>query len=78
MPWTMSRRAFLSGKFNKWIVQAEWTMYMAILHIWRRPCVRLYRRNNFDTAPAACVQYFRGDTCEGRGDVVRVYLRKGR
>jgi hypothetical protein len=37
-PWVMSRLAVFSGRLSMWIVQAEWTMYTAMLQI----CLRLY------------------------------------
>lgn len=36
-PWVMSRFAFFSGRFSRWIVQAECAMYTTMLQIWRRP-----------------------------------------
>jgi len=40
--------------------------------------VRLYKRISFETEPAAWVHSFRGETCDGRGDVEGLYFRNGR
>lgn len=61
-PCVMSRLAVFSGRFSMWMVHAECTMYTAILQIWRRLYVFLYKRINLEMAPALAVQIRLGDT----------------
>ena len=77
-PCMISRFAFFSGRFKRCIVHAECAIYTQMLHIWRKPCDRLYSRSNFEIMAAACVHSFLGDTVAGNGELFGLYLRNGR